>query len=483
MKYDTIIAGGTVVSAEGPARADVGIRGERIATVAKGLAAAAKREGSPATIIDAAGKYVLPGAIDVHVHLDMPFCGTVSSDDYVSGSRAAARGGVTSLIDFAIPAAGQSLADAIDTWSAKAEGKAAIDYSFHVCITNPKRHLTEIPALIARGLPTFKEFMIYASQGWQSDDAAIFKTLELTREHGGMLMVHAESAGVLDTLIERHHTPEQMRRYGARLHAMTRPAYIEAEAIARAIRWAEATGGRLYIVHMSTGEGADLVTAARDKGVDVLAETCAQYLVLDDSAFAGRDGHLYATCPQLKTPADQRRLWQAVKAGEVPVISTDTCSFTREQKAMWGGDWTKIPMGMPGLETLLPVVYTHGVLARRISLPRMVAALSTNPARIMGLYPRKGVIRPGSDADIAIIDPKKTIRVDHRKMETNTDWSPFQGWDLAGFAERTFSRGRLIVDNYRFVGERGWGRFLERAQPGRPVNVGVGKATARSISR
>lgn len=459
-KYDTIITGGTVVSAGQTAKADVAITGERIAAVGKGLAKSPAARG--ATIINAAGKYVLPGAIDVHVHLDMPFCGTVSSDDYNTGTKAAARGGVTTVIDFVIPTRDEPLQAAVDRWHAKAEGKACVDYSFHVCITNPRRHIAEIPALIKSGIPTVKEFMIYASQGWQADDAAIFETLKMVRRHDGMLLVHAESASVLDTLIAERHNPADMRKHGAKLHTMTRPTFIEAEAIQRAITWAEATGGRLYIVHMSTGQGADLIRAAQQRGVDVLAETCAQYLVLDDSVFGKKDGHLFATCPQLKTKDDQQRLWRGLKQGEVSVISTDTCSFTREQKAMWQGDFTKIPMGMPGLETLLPVVYTHGVLAGRMSIKEMVATLATNPAKIMGLYPRKGIIAPGSDADIAVIDPEHRIKVDYRKMETNADWNPYQGWSLAGFAETTFSRGRQIVDGYRFIGTNGHGRFQKR---------------------
>jgi dihydropyrimidinase len=462
----TVIAGGTIVLTDRQFKADVAIAGERITAVDKGLAKAAAGRG--ATIVDAAGKYVLPGAIDVHVHLDMPFCGTVSSDDYNTGTKAAARGGVTTVIDFVIPTRDEPLAAAVDRWHAKAEGKACVDYAFHVCITNPQRHIAEIPALIKSGIPTVKEFMIYASQGWQADDAAIFQTLEVVRRHGGMLLVHAESAGVLDTLIERRHNEADMRKYGAKLHTMTRPTFVEAEAIQRAITWAEATGGPLYIVHMSTGKGADLTADAQRRGVDVLSETCAQYLVLDESVFGRKDGHLYATCPQLKTKDDQERLWRGLKDGEVSVISTDTCSFTREQKAMWSGDWTKIPMGMPGLETLVPVVYSHGVLANRITLREMVAKLSTNPARIMGLYPRKGTIAPGSDADIVIIDSERKIKVDHRKMETNADWNPFQGWSLAGFAEKTFSRGRQIVDDYRFTGRNGHGRFQKRTTPGRP---------------
>ena len=225
-----------------------------------------------------------------------------------------------------------------------------------------------------------------------------------------MLLVHAESSRVLDELIARHHTPELMSRYGARLHPMTRPNFIEAEAIQRAITWAEVTGGRLYIVHMSTAEGADLVKAAQARGVDVYAETCAQYLVLDDSVFEGPDGHLFACCPQVKKKTDQERLWKGLHDGEVSVVSTDTCTFSRAQKARWEGDWTKIPMGLPGLETLLPIVYTHGVLAGRLTPAEFVAKCCTNPARLMGLYPRKGVIAVGSDADIAIIDPREADR-------------------------------------------------------------------------
>jgi dihydropyrimidinase len=468
MKYDTIITNGVILGAEGEREGDVAIRGEAIAAVGPGLAAAAGKDGGATEVVDASGKYVIPGGVDVHVHLELPFCGTVSSDDWNTGTRAAARGGVTTVIDFAIPYGTQSLVDAYEAWMARARPKACVDYCFHMAITNWDRHGPEIATLVGMGCPTFKEFMIYASEGWQADDRTIYNTLERCRELDAMLLVHAESSRVLDELIARHHTPELMRQHGARLHALTRPNFIEAEAIQRAITWAEVTGGRLYIVHMSTKEGTDLVRAARARGVDVYAETCAQYLVLDDSEFdrPDGDGHLFACCPQIKKKADQERLWQGLRDGDVSVVSTDTCTFTRAQKALWGGDWTKIPMGLPGLETLLPIVFTRGVLAGRLTPAEFVARCCTNPARLMGLYPRKGVIAPGSDADIAIIDPAKKITVDYAAMETNADWSPYQGWSLAGFAETTFCRGRKIVDDYRFVGESGWGRWLPRERAG-----------------
>ena len=247
---------------------------------------------------------------------------------------------------------------------------------------------------------------------------------------------------------------------------MTRPNFIEAEAIQRAVTWSEVTGGQLYIVHMSTAQGTDIIKAAQARGVPVLAETCAQYLVLNDDVFDREDGHLFACCPQLKKPEDSERLWHGLKSGEVSVISTDTCTFTREQKAMWNGDWTKIPMGMPGLETLMPVVYTHGVLKDRLTLEDMCMKLSTNPAKIMGLYPRKGAIEVGADADLAIIHPKTTMTVDCEMMETNADWSPYSGWDLAGFSRTTLSRGEVIVDDYTVVGKEGRGQWLPRTTAG-----------------
>lgn len=464
MSFDKIVQGGQIVTATGVSHADVGIRGEKIAAIGQDLAA----DHPSAEIIDASGHYVLPGILDVHVHLELPFCGTVSSDDYRSGTRAGARGGVTTLIDFAIPYEGESLSQATDNWHKKAEGKALIDYCFHVCVTRWNDHRDQIAERVEAGYSTFKEFMIYESEGWQSNDRAMYCTLEKMRDLGAMLLVHAESSQVLDELIERHHTEELMKKYGAQLHGITRPSFIEAEAIQRAITWAEMTGGPLYIVHMSTAEGPELVRQAQLRGAPVFGETCAQYLVLDDSLFAGEDGHLYACCPQIKKPHDSERLWQGLRDGEVCAVSTDTCSFTREQKAMWNGDWTKIPMGMPGLETLLPIVFTKGVLEGRLDLPTLVARMSTDPAKIMGLYPKKGVVQVGSDADLAIVHPTRKMTVRPDEMETNTDWSPYEGWELAGFSKTTLSRGDVIVDDYAVVGKEGRGQWLHRKSAGRP---------------
>ncbi|MCP4591714.1 MAG: dihydropyrimidinase [bacterium] len=462
MRFDTIITGGTLVTAMGRTRGDLGIRGERIAAIGRNLASA----DTNALIIDAKGRYVIPAGVDVHVHLDLPFMGSNSSDDYNSGHRAAARGGITTTIDFAIPYGKESMSQAVDNWFKKAEGIACVDYGFHGTITDHRRHLKELPSMVERGIPTAKEFMIYAAMGWQSDDGAIIAGLEECKRAGAMLMIHAESSSALDLLMARADDPKLKKKYGAKLHAMTRPPYIEAEAIQRAITWCEVTGGKLFIVHMSVGAGADLIKEAQDRGVNVLAETCAQYLVLDDSVFARKDGHLYASQPQIKTKADQKRLWKALRDNTLTNVSTDTCTFTTKQKAIWKGDYSKIPMGLPGLETLLPIVYTHGVLKRRISLEQFVQKCCSDPAKIMGMYPRKGSLDVGTDADLAIIHPKKTIKVDWRKMETNADWSPYQGWDLAGFAETTLCRGKVIVDGYKFVGQNGHGAYVPRKNPG-----------------
>lgn len=464
MSADTIIANGTVVHAKGTEKADVAIAGDKIVKVGKGLTK--KAGGNGTRVIDATGCYVMPGAMDVHVHLELPFCGTTSADDYNTGTRAAARGGVTTVIDFAIPYGDESLQNAVDNWMSRAQ-KACVDYSFHVAVTKWERHKHEMADMVKQGLTTFKQFMIYEKEGWQADDAAIFGALEKCRELNAMLLIHAESSRVLDELIARHHNEEEMKQLGAQLHAITRPNFIEAEAIQRAVKWAEVTGGRLYIVHMSTAEGTDIIAEAQKRGLrNIFAETCVQYLVLDDSVFKGEDGHLYACCPQIKKKPDQARIWKGLKKDTVSVISTDTCTFNREQKAMWNGDWTRIPMGLPGLETLVPLVYTYGVTKGKLSINELVKKCSTVPARMMGLGDRKGQIKKGFDADIAIIHPKHKIKVNPAEMETNADWSPYEGWSLAGFARTTLCRGRVIVDDYKFCGENGWGRFLPRGTPG-----------------
>ena len=297
-----------------------------------------------------------------------------------------------------------------------------------------------------------------------ADDGMLFQALEETAKYGGHIGVHAESAFVLDMLIERY--AKEKEKWGAYAHTLSRPCFTEEEAVIRAIKWAEVTGGQLYIVHMSTGESADAVRAAKERGVRVYAETCPQYLLLDDELFKGENGHLYATCPQIKKPHDNERLWKGLQQGDVQVVATDTCTFTKEQKAAWNGDFRKIPFGMPGVETMIPLMYTEGIGKHGLSLNQFVALVSTNPAKLFGMYPKKGALEVGSDADILIFDPEREVTIHWKDLQTNCDWSPFEGWKLKGYPDVTISRGKIVAREGKFVGEVGHGKFIVRKPHG-----------------
>jgi len=295
-----------------------------------------------------------------------------------------------------------------------------------------------------------------------SSDSMLYQALEETKKLGGSILVHAESVDVLDYLVEKYHNPADMKKYGAYCHVLSRPNFVEEEAIQRAIKWAEITGGRLYIVHMSTGGGANLVTAAKKRGVAVLAETCPQYLLLEDDLFKEENGHLYGTCLQIKKKEDIDRLWDGLGDGEIDTIATDTCTFDTNQKAMWEGDFTKIPFGMPGSELMMPLMYTFGVRGGKFNLNQFVHYQSTNPAKIFGMYPEKGSLQVGTDADILMFDPSKNVTVDYQNLETNCDWSPYQGWKLKGYPSLTILRGNIIAKEGRFTGNIGYGKFIKR---------------------
>jgi len=455
---DLIIRNGKVVLRDGIRWVDIGVKGGKIVTAGKRLGGTAKR------VIDADGKLVLPGIIDAHVHFQLPVGGITTADDFFSGTRAAACGGVTTVIDFAIQKKGRTLAEAVRSRRAEADGNIAIDYSLHAVPTDwsPRTRL-EMRKLAALGITSFKMYMVY--EGLRSGDVALFEALEETSKFSGLVSVHAESVEILDMMIKRYHNRRDMKRYGAYCHALSRPGFVEAEAISRAITWARATGGALYIVHMSTLEGREIIRLARREGVKVFAETCPHYLLLDDSVFKRKDGHLFATCPQVKKKADSEALWEGIKTGDIQVVATDTCTFAQKQKDRWRGDFTKIPYGLPGVETLLPLLHTYGVVEKRITLRRMVEVLCENPARLMGLYPRKGAIAAGSDADLVIFDPDKKVTVSHENLQTNCDWSPYEGFRLTGYPEITISRGRVVAESGRFVGRPGHGQFVRRAAP------------------
>ncbi len=460
MSFDLVVKGGKIVLAEKTFVADIAIKGEKVVSVKKDIRA------DGAHMLDARGLLVFPGAIDAHVHLQLPFCGTVSCDDFENGTKAAACGGVTTVIDFAIAIQdkGGSLIETVEARKKEADGKVCVDYALHGGITkwneNVRRDMSD---LVKDGVTSFKMFMIYRSQGWMADDGILFQGLEETAKHGGLILVHAESAIVLDLLIERYHTQEMMNKYGAYLHAMARPCYTEYEAVRRAATWAKETGGRLFIVHMSASESAEIVREAKRDGVKIWAETCPTYLLLTDDVYKSREtGHLYGICPQVKKKHDQLGLWEGLKKGYIDTIGTDTCTFDTKQKAMWQGDFTKIPFGIPGLETMVPTIFTAGVNKKKLSLNRFVEVVSTNPAKIFGLYPQKGTIKVGSDADICVFDPNKRVVIDFNNMQTRCDWSPFQGMKLKGYPAVTISRGKIVAKDGKFTGTVGHGRFVKR---------------------
>ncbi|MBU3956042.1 dihydropyrimidinase [bacterium] len=457
-----IIKNGRIITAEKTVSADIGIEKGKIVKIGKGIKSAGAR------VIDAKGKFVMPGGIDMHVHLNLFFCGSYS-ENWDTATQAASCGGVTTIIDFAFQKKGDSLKKAIEERKADAEGKVAIDYSLHGGITDwneqTKNEMNDLT--INGGIPSFKMFMIYKSQGWMADDGILFSALEQTAKTGAMIMLHAESAFILDLLVERYHTKEMMKKYGAYCHTLSRPCFTEYEAVQRAAMWAKVTGGRVYIVHTSTSESAEIVAKAKKEGVQIWNETCPQYLLLTDDVYKKANGHYYACCPQMKKKHDAQGLLKAVKSGAVSVLSTDTCTFNTKQKNMWEGDFTKIPYGLPGVETLLPTMFTFLVGKNKISPNKFVSLVSTNPAKLFGLYPQKGDIKVGSDADIVIFDPNKKVTIDYKKLATKCDWSPFQGMKLTGYPETTISRGEIVAENGKFVGKKGHGRFVPRKPGGK----------------
>src|SRR3954447_20667889 len=453
----TLIRNGTIVTAVDQYSGDVLVEDEKIAIIGSSLADVAAD-----TTIDASGKYVLPGGIDVHTHLDMPFGGATSADDFETGTVAAAFGGTTSIVDFAIQYKGQTLHHAWETWMKKAEGKAAVDYGFHMIMTdfNDQTEL-EMDALVKQGVTSFKLFMAYRGV-FMLDDGSIFRALLRTGQNGGTICMHAENGDVIDVLVQRalragHTAPKY--------HALTRPARAEAEATHRAIALAEMADVPIYIVHLSAAEALEMVTEARDRGLPAFAETCPQYLFLSYDNYEESDfgGSKYVMSPPLRDRAKQDQLWRGLAFNDLQCISTDHCPFCMKEKRLGENDFSKIPNGAPGVETRMSLVYDGGVRPGRISLNRFVELTSTSPARIFGLFPRKGTIAPGSDADIVIFDPHRTITLAAKTLHMNCDYNPYEGRQVTGATDTVLSRGALVIENGVFVGRRGAGTFLKRA--------------------
>jgi len=452
-----LIRNGIVITATDLYEGDVFVDGEKIVAIGSSLQMKADR------MIDAQRKYVVPGGIDVHTHLDMPFGGTTSADDFESGTIAAAHGGTTSIVDFAIQYKGQTLHHAWETWMKKAERKAAIDYGFHMIITDLSDHVEEeMDALVRQGVTSFKLFMAYPGV-FMLDDASIFKALLRTGKNGGTICMHAENGGVIDVLVKRALAEGKT---APKYHALTRPARAEGEATHRAIALAEIADVPIYIVHLSAAEALDMVTEARDRGVPAFAETCPQYLFLsyDNYEEAGFNGAKYVMSPPLRPKETQERLWRGLAFNDLQAISTDHCPFCmKEQKTLGRDDFSKIPNGAPGIETRMSLVYDGGVRSGRISLNRFVELTSTSPAKIFGLFPRKGTIAPGSDADIVIFDPEKKVRLSQKTLHMKVDYNPYEGREVVGVTDTVISRGRVIIDAGKFVGRAGSGAFIKRA--------------------
>jgi dihydropyrimidinase len=452
-----LIKNGTIVTATDQYHGDVFVDGEKITTIGTNLTMSADR------VIDATGKYLFPGGIDVHTHLDMPFGGTTSADDFESGTIAAACGGTTTIVDFAIQYKGQTLHHAWETWMKKADGKAAIDYGFHMIVTDLTEQVEqEMDDLVKQGVTSFKLFMAYPGV-FMLDDASIFRALLRTGKNGGTICMHAENGGVIEVLVKRALAEG---RTAPKYHALTRPARAEAEATHRAIALAEIADVPIYIVHLSAAEALEMVAEARDRGLPAYAETCPQYLFLsyDNYEEPGFDGAKYVMSPPLRPRETQDRLWRGLAFNDLQVISTDHCPFCmKEQKTLGVNDFSKIPNGAPGIETRMSLVYDGGVRSGRLSLNRFVELTATSPAKIFGLFPRKGTIAPGSDADIVIFDPEKKIRLSARTLHMKVDYNPYEGRAVTGATDTVISRGRVIVEGGRFTARAGSGSFLRRS--------------------
>ena len=458
MTFDTIIRNGTIVTATDTYLADIAIANGKIAAIGKELPTQ-----NTIRLLDAVGKLVLPGGIDVHTHLDMPFGGTTSADDFETGTRAAAFGGTTTLIDFAIQYKGQPLRQAFDTWMSKASNKAVCDYAFHCIMTDVSGgQLSEMNDLVREGVTSFKLFMAYPGV-FMLDDGSIFKALQTTSNNGGLVCMHAENGSAIDVIVQQ---ALAAGKKAPKYHALTRPTTAEAEATARAIALAEMAGAPIYIVHLSCNDALEKVREGRDRGLPVYAETCPQYLYLSIENFdaPGFEGAKYVFTPPLREKWHQEKLWNGLKCDHLQVVSTDHCPFCfKEQKELGRDDFTKIPNGGPGIEHRMSLIYSGGVATGRFSANRFVELVSTTPAKLFGLYPRKGTIAVGSDADLVIFDAKRKHTISAKTHHMRVDYSMFEGIQVTGMPEVVLSRGKVLVQGEKFLGLAGQGEFLRRS--------------------
>jgi dihydropyrimidinase len=466
-----LIRGGRVITAADDYVADVFVEDERISLIGESLNVTADR------LIDAAGKYVLPGGVDPHTHLDMPFGGTVTIDDVESGQTAAAFGGTTTHVDFIIQPKGSTFAEAIDEWRAKANGKQVIDMGYHMAVTDLKEGgtLEELATLPDQGITSYKLFMAYKG-AIMVDDETLFRVMQVAADTGALVMVHAEHGDAIDVLVrEALERGETEPKY----HALTRPPETEGEATNRAIQLARVAGCKLYVVHVSCAESVEPIQIAREKGWDVWGETCTQYFFVDYT-FLERpnfEGAKYVYTPPPRDKANQDVLWTAVKNDVLSVVSTDHCAFLWDgQKSLGRDDFSKIPNGAPGLENRVQMIHEFGVRGGRITLNRMVELLSTNPAKYFGLYPRKGTIAVGSDADIVVFDPEKRVTISSATDHSKSDYNLYEGTEVTGTPEIVLLRGNVLVDDGELAAQPGIGQYVARARFGEELKPGLAVA-------
>jgi dihydropyrimidinase len=454
----TLIKGGTVVTATETMSADVLVDGEVVSVIGINLDVAADR------VIDAGGRYVMPGGIDVHTHMELPFGGTFASDDFATGTAAAAWGGTTTIVDFAVQSYGESLQAGLDAWMAKAAGRAHIDYGFHLIVREiTDATLKEMDALVDQGVTSFKLFMAYPGV-FMLDDGSILKALSRTADNGALIMMHAENGGAIDVLVQRFLAEGKTAPL---YHGLSRPSSMEGEATGRAIALAQLAGVPIYIVHLSSRDALNAVREARDRGLPAFAETCPQYLFLslDDLGRPDFEGAKYVCSPPLRPRDHQAELWKGLVQDDLQLVATDHCPFDfKEQKVLGKGDFSKIPNGVPGVEDRFTLIFNGGVNGGHISPNRFVELVATAPAKMFGLYPRKGTIAPGADADIVVFNPNVTRVLSATSHHMRVDYSCYEGVEVRGLPEVVMQRGNVLVENGAFHAKPGDGHFLKRGR-------------------
>lgn len=447
---------GTIVSGNGTGTADILIEGEKIKSVEQEICCEGARE------IDMSGKLIFPGFIDAHTHLELEVAGTVTADDFYTGTRAALAGGTTTIVDFATQNHGETLKEALDKWHKKADGLCSCDYGFHMAVSQWSENISrEIDEMMGRGVTTFKLYMTYPAM--ILEDGEIYEVMKRLKEAGSFAGVHCENASVIDARIREL---KRAGQYRPDAHPKSRPDTLEAEAVHRLMVLAKEADAPVMVVHLTGEKSLEEVKRARAAGQTVFAETCPQYLLLDEDVYGleGFEGAKYVCSPPLRAKENQEVLWKALADGTINTVATDHCSFTLEQKAVGKDDFTKIPNGMPGLETRGPLIFSEGVQKGRLTLEQACRVLAENAAKLYGLYPQKGCLAPGSDADIVIIDPEREKTITAAGQEQNTDYSPFEGWNLKGCIDHVFLRGEQVVKDGRIIKEK-TGKYVKRDRP------------------